>query len=620
MALGRDEALASAFAVPTQGGGIAFGREFSWRVIDPFRGRRGALLLATIAATIAAAAAVALGWLYLPAGAFAALAVLFLAVPAGWVARLATAKRRAEAASIAKTRLVTAVAADLRQPLRNIARAGAALDRDHLPAGEWDNIARMRLSARAILTQLDEIRDCLALEDGTFAPETRPFDLYRLANGAVAALRAQAAERGVTLALRIDPSLPHQLRGWPQQLRQILVGLLTPAVQRAERGKLRMALDAAELQTGRVRVRISVAGAAWVSPPSGLVMIDRLARLMGGRLAAGTDSKGRPCLAAELPFEIDASAPALPLDLAHLPVLIATKDQEFVGELVEPLDAWRADLRWIGAGDAALDYLAAFDAGGARPLLIVDGRRDVLQALSFAHRAASLPEVNLSGAQPPYLLFVADEARRDGIVGLADDDFDGILPAPFTPQTLRGVLHAMGVEPAQRFLADAAAGPAPAPIPPSPPPQPLLIEDAPGPAALATVTALASHPRFAADTAAAVNQQALDALWTLGHGGEFFQGVIDAFRGDSARIAGDIGRAVEAGDARYFTAAVNELRRCAANLGAERLCDLLQAMREPAADTLRRQGEEHRRRVEAELARIDAALVDYLRAAARQGR
>jgi hypothetical protein len=55
---------------------------------------------------------------------------------------------------------------------------------------------------------------------------------------------------------------------------------------------------------------------------------------------------------------------ALPLDLAHLPVLIVTKDAEFVGDLIEPLEAWRSDPRWIGAGDAALAYLETFDTGG----------------------------------------------------------------------------------------------------------------------------------------------------------------------------------------------------------------------------------------------------------------
>ncbi len=67
---------------------------------------------------------------------------------------------------------------------------------------------------------------------------------------------------------------------------------------------------------------------------------------MGGRLSADSDPRRGLSLAVELPFAIDQASLAVPLDLAHLPVLIVTKDADFVGDLIEPLEAWRADPRW----------------------------------------------------------------------------------------------------------------------------------------------------------------------------------------------------------------------------------------------------------------------------------
>ena len=205
-----------------------------------------------------------------------------------------------------------------------IARAGAAIDRGDLDPDEWDKIARMRLDARAMLLQLEDIRTCLEIEAGTFAPETRSFDLYRLANGVVASLRPQAAERGIVVSLRIDPLLPYQLRGWPHQLRQILIGLLAHAVQQAGKAKLRLVFAATDRGAEQVQLRITVASGAADAPdpdpdlslpdsmagrPFGLAMVERLARLMGGRLAVERDPRGAPRLVAELPFAIDQATP-----------------------------------------------------------------------------------------------------------------------------------------------------------------------------------------------------------------------------------------------------------------------------------------------------------------------
>src|SRR5262249_42513317 len=158
----------------------------------------------------------------------------------------AVAKSRAEAASTAKSRLLTAVAEDLSKTLLTMAGSGAATGRDRLDPTERDRIASMRLSARAMLAQLDEVRDCLDIEDGRSAPEARSLALYRLAPGVAAALRPAAAGRGVMLALRIAPALPCQLHGWVRQLRQITLGLVAHAVQQASPGRLRLTLEAAE--------------------------------------------------------------------------------------------------------------------------------------------------------------------------------------------------------------------------------------------------------------------------------------------------------------------------------------------------------------------------------------
>jgi len=722
--------------------------------------------------------------------------------------RLGTAKTTAETANAAKNRFLAALSGDLRSPLRTIARAGTTVDRATLDPELWDMIARTRLSARAMLLLLDDMLNYVKIDDGSFAPETRSFDLYRLANGAVTALRALAAERGITLALRIDPQLPYQLRGWPHQFRQILLCLITSAIRQASKAKVRINLDPAELNDDRVTLRLTVASgfadrrletadeAGDIDDDGrhlGLAVADRLVGLMGGRLAAESDMRRGVSLNVELPFAVDQASLALPLDLANLPVLIVTKDGEFVGDLIEPLETWRADPRWIGAGDAALLYLDSFDSGARRAVLIVDGRGDVLQGLSWAHRALALP-----APEPPFVLFVADESRVDSVIGLADGELDGILPAPFTHDALRSALHALRVEPPDWFLTEplpppadeaptpsrrivqdiaplrpaAAPSPMPRPVveeppalpavlrpvpPPEPPPAPesmveepisfvppsrpqpfrpppatpaarrhqvlvatanpanrkifgsilaraghivhfaedadearqglesraidALVLDLTGYAgadygaarqcrkarptlpiiglsgdspdiaerraraagldavlpkpveprrlvsAIATaldpaepiaaareprgiVTELASHPRFAGDAAADEG-----GIAGLSREGDALQTLIDSFRVDAARIVTDIDQAAGAGDVQAFEEAVQAMQACTEVFGVTRIRDILGTIRAPTPAKLRLQGADFVHRLEGELARLDAALVDYLKSA-----
>ena len=399
-------------------------------------------------------------------------AMTIVLVPAQVAAllRRATASAAADAGTAAaRTRLYAALGDGVRESLKALLRAGARLDRTDLTPEEAEIIARMRLSARAALVQVDELPTYAAIETGDFAPETRPFDLYQLVHGTVAALRPQAADRGTALTVRIDPRLPYELRGWPHQLRQLLMMLVAGALRGSERAAIAVQLDLVEIAGDSVHLRVVVReqggrvvpGAAARGNDPALVAAARLATAMGGRFArSGTAKKGLE-LTAALPFALDRAAAALLLDLDRLPVLIMTEDSAFAAELATSLRQWRAIPRWIGAGDDAFAHVEALLPDSQRPALIVDGRDDVLSGLSWAHRAS-----RANPAAAPYVLFVAAEARIDSVIGLADGVLDAILSAPFTPGVLQSTLHALRVGTADWFPAEPTPAPVLAPEPP----------------------------------------------------------------------------------------------------------------------------------------------------------
>jgi len=125
------------------------------------------------------------------------------------------------------------------------------------------------------------------------------------------------------------------------------------------------------------------------------------------------------------------------------------------------------------------------------------------------------------------------------------------------------------------------------------------------------VTPISMHPRFGADTPL-VDPRAIAALRGLGDGDDFLEEIIESFRHETKEIMQRIVRAAAAADASGFARGLHALRSCAGNLGGLRLCELLLALREIGTQELREQGSVVVQRLGDELARLDAALLEFL--------
>ncbi|HTZ35367.1 MAG TPA: HAMP domain-containing sensor histidine kinase [Stellaceae bacterium] len=592
-----------------------------------FRFGPAALAAASVANLIGFAAVVATTAFWreqaLLAGGLGIAMVVLPAYVGSMVREVAASRAAAAAAQAARTRFLMVISQALRAPLDaiigNVDAAGrAATERE--PEGP-----SMVPSARALLSQVNNILDFSAIEAGAFVPAVEGFDLHRLVNRTLADRRAEAKARGLKLAVKIDPALPYRLRGWPQQLAQILDYLVARALEVTAAGTVRIAIDAEGLAANTLRLRMTVRdegrpiaasdAAALFDPFNarpeaggaapgahgafGLAVVKRLVELMGGRIAVDSGSAARGgSFAITVPLAVDEPATEGALDLAHCMVLIATEDSQFASELAEPLNAWHGDPRWIEGFGGTLGFVDRRD--GACSVLIVDGRSHALAALSFAHRA-------VTGAEAPsFVIVVAEAAQIDGLSELADGELDAVLPAPLDAQLLANALHALplwhGASPRPVLLPSGEAV--------APGAGPLAAEPAADDGG-SQVTPISVHPRFGGETPT-VDPRAIAALRGLGDDDGFLAEVIDSFRADAKEIMHRIVRAAAAADASGFARGLHALRSCAANLGGLRLCELLLSLREIGADELREQGSVLVQRLGDELARLDAALLEFL--------
>jgi len=545
------------------------------------------------------------------AGGLGAALIVLPAYAAAMVREVAASRAAAATARAARTRFMTVISQGLRAPLD--AMIGMSLE----PLAP-----SVAPSARALLSQLNNILDFSAIETGALVPAVEAFDLHRLVNDALADRRAEAKALGQKLCVHIDPALPYRLRGWRQQLAQIIDNLVPPASATAG-DAVHIGIDGADSGGRTIDLRLAVRdealpiavgdGDAMFDPFAGdiaqralaaqgafrLAVVKRLVELMGGRIAFEGGAAGGGSLTITVPLEVDEPAVDSALDLGRCLVLIATEDGQFASELAEPLNAWHGDPRWIEGFGGTLGFLDSRD--GASSVLIVDGRTHVLAALSFAHRAAT-------GASPPaFILVVAEPAQMGGFIELADREVDAVLAAPLDAQLLASALHSLplsaGAPPRPVLVPTALEEPGAAalyqtPVAPAPPAEP-------------QVTPISAHPRFGAETPV-VDPQAMAALRELGGGEAFLGEVIGSFRADAKEIMHRIVRAAKSADAAGFARNLQALRNCAASLGGLRLCEVLVSMREVGGLELREQGSVLLNRLGDELARLDAALGEYL--------
>lgn len=161
---------------------------------------------------------------------------------------------RVQSAAAAKSEFLAGMSHEIRSPLNGVMGMAELLKNTPLNMEQRHLVHTMTQAGQTLLHVVNDILDYSKLEAGKLELSPHVFSLNAVLDECIALFTARSKEKGLVLLLRIDPSLPAELRGDSYRLRQILINFLSNACKFTQQGSITVEV----LRASDTHVRFSV--------------------------------------------------------------------------------------------------------------------------------------------------------------------------------------------------------------------------------------------------------------------------------------------------------------------------------------------------------------------------
>lgn len=141
------------------------------------------------------------------------------------------ADKEAHMKSHIKSEFIASMSADIRTPMNSILGLSELLSSTELEPQQRYFVDSLSTSARVLFNTINSLVDYSQIQVGYLAKDIQVFSLSDLIDDCISIFALQANEAKVFFTGLVNPDTPLQYRGYPDQLRQILLNMLSNAIR-----------------------------------------------------------------------------------------------------------------------------------------------------------------------------------------------------------------------------------------------------------------------------------------------------------------------------------------------------------------------------------------------------
>lgn len=168
------------------------------------------------------------------------------------------ARRKAEAASLAKSDFLAMMSHEIRTPMNGVLGMTAVLMDNELSVEQRQRAATIRDSGESLLAIINDVLDFSKLDGKAMEFECAPFNIHSLLEYSGEIVAPRANTKAINLVMDLHRDLPQYVCSDAGRLRQIVLNLLSNAIKFTEHGSVTLRAQVHPATDGKVTLRIEV--------------------------------------------------------------------------------------------------------------------------------------------------------------------------------------------------------------------------------------------------------------------------------------------------------------------------------------------------------------------------